>query len=461
MTLQERLQRLRKPGHDASGSALEVLEQELLGPSEGQAGGSLNGGGSLKDRLQRLVDAASRGRVPARRAVPLEELVPGRSVRNERGEFFLIEQELHLETYHGDLPLSRVHAVSHGSVGILSGDPSLGAFDLRRAAFLDTETTGLAGGTGTAAFLVGVGWVEGDAFRLRQYFMRDYHEEPALLRALGEDLARFEYLVTFNGKMFDLPLLETRYRLSREAYPLGQALHLDLLHPARRLWKARLESCRLQSLEDALLGLRRQGDIPGEEIPRIYFDYVRSRAARVVPRILEHNRLDIVSLAALAILACQWVEEGWAEDPRDVYSLARVLERARLFERSEAEYRRTAEAGHGPLRGAALMRLASRARRGGDEDAAAGLWRQAAECGEPLALRALAIDHEHRRRDPEAALGCVDAALRLLESGARTDRLIREMRRRQERLLRKLAAPAEVRRAAPAGSPPGPGSRQA
>jgi uncharacterized protein YprB with RNaseH-like and TPR domain len=438
VTLQERLRRLRRDDGPAPGAGLDALEADLVGTT--------GEGLSLKERLQRLVDVASRGRAPARRAVPLEELVPGRVVRNERGEFFLVEHELHLETWHGDLSLSRVNAVSPGSVEVLSGEPSLAGFDLRRAAFLDTETTGLAGGTGTAAFLVGVGFVDGDVFRVRQYFMRDYHEEPALLQALAEDLARFPCLVTYNGKMFDMPLLETRYRLCRQAPPLAEALHLDLLHPARRLWKARLESCRLQSLEDALLGLRRHGDVPGEEIPRIYFDYVRSRAAGVVPRILEHNRLDIVSLAALSILACQWVEEGWAEDPRDVYSLARVLERARLYERSEAGYRRTAEAGEGALRVAAQMRLAARAWRGGDEEAAAELWRQAADAGEPLALRALAVDLEHRRRDPAGAFGHVERALHLLERRGSGGRFLVEMRRRRERLLRKLEALAETPR---------------
>jgi uncharacterized protein YprB with RNaseH-like and TPR domain len=429
VTLQERLRRLRRDGHAAEPSSLDVLEESLAG---GAAPGL-----SLKQRLERLVAAASRGRGPTRRAVPLEGVVPGRTVSNEQGEFYLIEHELQLDSYHGDLPLRRVLEVAPASVEVLSGEPALAAFDLRRAAFLDTETTGLAGGTGTVAFLVGVGFVDGDVFRVRQYFMRDYHEEPALLLALARDLARFPHLVTYNGKLFDVPLLETRYRLCRLPHPLGEVTHLDLLHPARRLWKARLESCRLQALEDALLGLRRHGDLRGDEIPRAYFDYVRSRAAGVVPRILEHNRLDIVSLAALSILACQWVEEGWAEDPRDVYSLARVLERAQLYERSDAEYRRTAETDHGALRAAALMRLAARARRSGDGPAALGFWQQAAECGEPMALRALAIDHEHRLRDPSAALGCVERALGMLEGGAAPARLLREMRRRRQRLLGK------------------------
>ena len=272
--------------------------------------------------------------------VPLEELVDGMRVLNERGEFFQVESSVHLEVRHGDVPLSRVHTIALDTVGVLTAEPELEAFDLRGAVFLDTETTGLAGGAGTAAFLIGLGWVEGDRFRVRQYFMRDYHEEGALLHALAAELGHFDRLVTFNGKMFDVPLLDARFRLNRVRYPLGGAPHLDLLHPARRLWKARLESCRLQSLEAELMGLRRHGDIPGEEIPQVYFDWVRRRDARLLARVFEHNRQDIVSLAALAVLACQWVEESRAEDPRDIFSLGRVLERGRRYERSEAEYRR-------------------------------------------------------------------------------------------------------------------------
>src|SRR5688500_8225016 len=128
--------------------------------------------------------------------------------------------------------------------------------------------------------------------------------------------------------------------MSRERYPLTGARPFDLLHPARRLWKARLESCSLQALEVALLGLRRHDDVRGDEIPNIYFDFVRRRDGRAMAKVLQHNRLDIVSLAALATLASQWVEDGRAEDPRDVLCLARVYERAQLFERSEEHYRR-------------------------------------------------------------------------------------------------------------------------
>jgi uncharacterized protein YprB with RNaseH-like and TPR domain len=445
-SLHDRLQRLRRPAEAG-------LEDSILGPPSAEP--------SLKARLEKLVEAAMRrDRRAAAMAPPLEELVQGMRVENERGEFFLKETDVHLEVRHGDVPLSRFRTLDLGTVGILTAEAALARFDLSQAAFLDTETTGLAGGAGTAAFLVGVGFVEGERFRVRQYFMRDYHEEAALLHALAEDLGRFRHLVTFNGKMFDVPLLDARYRLNRVGFPLAEVPHFDLLHPARRLWRARLESCRLQALEGELLGLVRVGDVPGEQIPQIYFDYVRRRDARAMARVFEHNRQDIVSLAALAVLACQWVEEGRAEDPRDVYSLARVLERARLYERSDAEYRRTLGLEPGPLRVAALMRLAARARRNGDHAAAAALWEEAAESGEILALRALAVHHEHRRRDPDAALETVDRALRGL-AGARSDdprarRFARDFAKRRSRLIdkRERAAPATSPRCA--GTPRAP-----
>ncbi|HEY3121392.1 MAG TPA: ribonuclease H-like domain-containing protein [Vicinamibacteria bacterium] len=432
-SLRERLQRLRRgPPPMPAANDLEQLEESFLLAPEG--------GLSLKQRLERLVSAATRAE--RRRGAPsaIEELVPGRRVTNERGEFFLVEDSVHLDRGHGELSLSRIRSLRPGSVGILAAEPALEAFDLSRAAFVDTETTGLAGGTGTAAFLIGVGYVDEDRFRVRQFLMRDYHEEAALLRGLAEELERFPQVVTFNGKIFDMPLLESRYRLNRERYPLEQALHLDLLHPARRLWKMRLESCRLQSLESALLGVRRYGDVPGEEIPRIYFEYVRSRDASALPRVLEHNRLDIVSLAALAVLACQWVEDSWAEDPRDVYSLARVFERAELYELSDAHYRRLLDAPFETLRVPSLLALATRAKRAGDLATAVELWEQAAAAGDWLALRELAVHHEHRQRDLSAALVTVERGLArvTIEREPAARRIAEDLRRRRERLLAKL-----------------------
>ncbi len=449
--------RLRLLKHESS-PALDHLERELLGTMEPAEPEVL----TLKARLERLVAAATAKERERRRApepVPLEELVDGMRVLNERGEFFRIDSSVHLEHRHGDVPLSRVRTIAPATVGWLTAEPALAGFDLQGAVFLDTETTGLAGGAGTAAFLIGLGWFEGERFHVRQYFMRDYHEEPALLHGLAEELRRFDRLVTFNGKMFDVPLLETRFRLDRGSFPLSDAPHLDLLHPARRLWKARLESCRLQALEVELLGLRRCADIPGAEIPQVYFDWVRRRDARMLARVFDHNRQDIVSLAALAVFACHWLEEGRAEDARDVYSLARVLERARLFERSEAEYRRALEVGSGALRGKALLRLAWRAKRAGEHARAAQLWAQAGEAGEAEGWRELAMHHEHRTKDLAAALVAVERGSALVAAGRphelRSWHLAEGFERRRARLERRRSSrsPAEGSRRGPGSGP--------
>ncbi len=417
MSLGDRLRQLRRPE--------PVLDSDPSIP--------------LKERLEALVAAASRGRGPRTTALALEELVQGQRIANERGEFFRVEKGFHLDTLHGDVSLSRFRSLTPGGVGVLTGEPALDGFDLSGAAFLDTETTGLAGGTGTAAFLIGLGFVEGDRFVVRQYFMRDYHEEAALLHGLGEDLKRFTHLVTFNGRAFDVPLLETRYRLDRGRFPLVGAPHLDLLPPARRLWKARLDSCSLQSLELALLGLRRHDDIPGEAIPSVYFDYVRRRDGRAMARVFNHNRTDIVSLAALLLRACHWIEAGEAEDPRDVFSLARVLERARLYERSEAAYWRAVQNDRGSLRVAALVRLAARAKRAGESEEALRLWQHASEAGDLLAHRELAVHHEHRSRDLGQALKAAESGLDLCSRLGAPLGVRRDFERRLARLLSKSA----------------------
>ena len=438
--LQTRLRRLRRgedPPPPAPHGDLDRLEETLVGEKTPLL--------PLKERLQRLVAVASLRARPVPVWPSLDELAPGRPTANARGECFLSDVELPIDHRHGDVALSRLHSADAANVRVLAGELDLAGFDLASTVFLDTETTGLAGGSGTAAFLVGVGFVDGDRFRVRQYFMRDYHEEPAQLLALAEDLSRFSSIVTFNGKMFDVPLLEARYALQRARFPLDGAPHLDLLHPARRLWKARLESCRLQSLESSLLRVRRNGDVPGDEIPRIYFDYVRRRDPRALARIFHHNRLDILSLAALSALACQWVrEEGWAEDPRDIVSLGRVLERARLHERSETEYRRALESG-GPARRFALVRLAARAKREGAHEAAVGFWEEAAAAGDWTALRELAMHYEHRQRDVPHALAMVERALKLMPSldDSTARRAEQDLVRRRDRLVRRMQAEAQ------------------
>lgn len=194
------------------------------------------------------------------------------------------------------------------------------------AVFLDTETTGLAGGTGTIPFLTGLAWFESDGgLRVEQYLSRHPGEEAAQLCLVAQTLCRAEFLVTFNGKAFDVPLLNTRFILNRQRNP-GYALpHYDLLLIARRIFRRRLDNCRLMTLESAVLNFQRVGDIPGAEIPRAYFDYVKGGPVEPIAKVLEHNALDLAALAALAaVLDEMYTNPETVEHALDHLGLART-----------------------------------------------------------------------------------------------------------------------------------------
>jgi uncharacterized protein YprB with RNaseH-like and TPR domain len=202
---------------------------------------------------------------------------------------------------HGGFHFSRLEETPPDAFEALS-EGAIPTADPARIAFLDTETTGLAGGAGTVPFLVGVGRLTPGGFTVRQYLMRDFEEEPSVLEALNRDLADADVLVTYNGRAYDEPLLATRYTLARVRPPFGRLAHLDLLYGARRLWKLRFDSCRLVELEAQILGFQREGDVPGHLIPAIWFDYIRTRRPDRIAGVLRHNALDILSLAALAAI---------------------------------------------------------------------------------------------------------------------------------------------------------------
>ncbi len=232
---------------------------------------------------------------------PIEEWSEGQVVRNEFGEHFQVERLFASHKHHGSADIGALFELSPSLLDVLS-ENEIAAFEPGRWAFLDTETTGLAGGSGTYAFLIGVGQITNQGFQVRQYFMREYAEERSMLSALEEQLKEFDVLITYNGRSYDQPLLETRYRMNRHAPPFGRLGHLDLLHGARRLWKLRLESCRLVQLEQEILGVCREGDLPGELIPYVYFEYLRSQEALQLVPVFHHNAMDILTLACLTAI---------------------------------------------------------------------------------------------------------------------------------------------------------------
>jgi uncharacterized protein YprB with RNaseH-like and TPR domain len=183
---------------------------------------------------------------------------------------------------------------------LLAPDAPKEAADPSQWLFLDTETTGFSGGTGTYAFLVGVAWWDAGGLEVEQFFMRDFNEEHSVLVALRERLAERRVLVTFNGKSFDWPLLETRYRMTRAITPRVPRAHLDMLHPARHLWRLHLGSVRLVELERHILGWERGVDVASELIPQMYFDFLRGGPPEPLIPIFRHNQMDLRGLAALA-----------------------------------------------------------------------------------------------------------------------------------------------------------------
>jgi uncharacterized protein len=320
--------------------------------------------------------------------------------------------------------------------------------------FLDTETTGLAGGSGTYAFLVGIAWWEDGGLEIEQFFLREQSEERALLFALRERIAERPILVTFNGKSFDWPLLETRFRMSRKISVPTPLAHLDFLHPARNLWRLRLGSVRLSELERHVLGWDRGADVLSGLIPQIYFDYVRGGSPERLLPVFHHNQMDLRGLAALSsrILSLLSDAENLGQDGLELFGVSRICEkrgehtRARkLYEKSIASVLPT------ETDRAARRSLARLAKREGDFDLACELWKDALGNSRHgyEAYEQLAIYYEHKARDPEQARQIVQQAhnelRRANQVGDITPGAYRDIKarfdRRMERLERKTRRP--------------------
>jgi uncharacterized protein YprB with RNaseH-like and TPR domain len=293
-----------------------------------------------------------------------------------------------------------------------------------RLLFLDLETTGLGGGAGTYAFLIGCGWFalpsagQDACFRVRQFLLSSHSAERAMLAAVAAVAETAAGVVSYNGKSFDVPLIETRFLFHRMPTPFSDLPHVDMLHPARQLWKSdasaeQAQSCRLVTFERAQLGHVRDEDVPGFEIPSRYFYFVRTSDARPLRAVLEHNRLDILSLAMLSARAAQLLEEGaaGARTAREAFGLGRLYERSGLLADAVTSYERACgmAAVDTLVQAEALRACAVLYRRERHFEAAAAAWRHILElrrCPPQIAreaAEALAVHHEHRRRDLQTA----------------------------------------------------------
>jgi uncharacterized protein YprB with RNaseH-like and TPR domain len=372
------------------------------------------GGGDLSERLRRLAPAS---RHPPPQRAP-DELALAERLGAERLTPGLLraERRFPLAGHHGRVPLAdcprSLRALTDGTKP-----------DVSDWLFLDTETSGLAGGTGTWAFLTGLVRIEGAHLLLRQYLLTRLDTEPAYLEALETDLAAARVLVTYNGKSFDGPLLTTRFRLAGMRFPLVDKPHVDLLHLVRLAFARVWPDCRLATAETRLIGFRRRGDLPGGEAPRAWLAWLREGETTPLVGVLEHNRWDLLSLPALAPPL-----EASLRDPSSTGADIRSVAEYHRRRGEEAFAVRLLSSGRRQLSAAGLLDLARLYRRRGDWRSAREIWESLAAQGETEATEALAKYLEHRLGDHSLAL---TLARRLPPSPERD--------RRCQRLARRLA----------------------
>jgi len=351
------------------------------------------------------------------------------------------------------MALNDAFCISADDLIKITGNTSFEHFDLRQTVFLDTETTGLSFSSGTYVFLVGVGFFSADEFIVRQYFMQHYDQEESLVLILEQDLAGFDYLVTFNGTHFDLPLLKMRFLMQGRDFTLHLKPHCDLLLYARKLWKKRLRWCNLGNLERQLLGIDRVDDVPGGQIPELYTTFIRENDGQVLERVFYHNKIDILSLVTLLTLTCQTLnfqKYGRQLSATELYSIA-LLEISRdKTDLAVPLLKLALENSDTPdLSADILYTLASMFKRRADFDQACACWNDMIDRTGTTDLRPhleLAKYWEHVRKIYQKALDHCHAALDILDQPPyrsfpeKRDQLTTQWVHRLERLNKKIAS---------------------
>ena len=414
--MRAKLERLR---HEA-GRKLEPGRPDRLAPAPSSSNNSAGATGTIEFR-RRLARLRPRGLCKLAGTVEVDEHRLAEFVRGRRlaPGLVLVATRIDRDSRHGDSPLGSVRLPL--DLAALSGRVPAP----RSPIFMDTETTGLAGGTGTIAWLLGLARVDGDHIELRQYLLTGIRGEREMLRDAARWMAGADGLVTFNGKSFDRPLLAGRCRLAGVRDPFAPLWHVDLLHPLRRAFQDRWPDCRLASAEKHILGVRRIGDLSGAEAPQAWFDWMRRGDPSRVPAVIDHNRLDLLSLMTLttALRACFEDPISWRAN---VLGVLRSPTHSASFDRFEYLH-----ANRYRLEDDALLELARLARGRRDWSLAVEIWADLAAAGKPAAHERLAKYEEHVRGNLARALAYT-RSLCELEPGVARHRI------RSARLLRKL-----------------------
>ncbi len=370
--------------------------------------------------IEQIQNTRSQSIKPVTPQVGIEQIIDGELIDTVFGTSFVRTKEYNITEKHGLVQLDQIDEVSPYFLQLAGKDENLLQMNLHRSIFFDTETTGLTGGTGTYIFLTGLGYFENDKFIIKQFFLRDFPDEPATLQSIHQLLKQFEGLISFNGKSFDLPLLQTRFVYHRIKNELNNTPHLDLLHAARRIWKHRLKDCSLGNLEHEIIHVRRENDIPSYLIPHLYFEYLRTKDCQSLERIFYHNEIDILSLVSLTIRLYQIHKQPLEELNHhiDLKTLAKHYENTNQWSRNISIYQFLLESEKNPEAKIDFsLRLSFCYKRLGQWENAVSTWHQLLDRGsfriEPY--EELAKYYEHRVRDYGKAEQIVLKALENLD----------------------------------------------
>jgi hypothetical protein len=397
---------------------------------------------SVKQKLERLIALTDKGRGLADRS----ETRPVERARREPVQVF--ENSYTIGASYGQIPLSMGLQIPGSILGFLSRDAEFAGLDLSSAVFLDLETTGLAGGTGTVPFLVGLAYYRDERFKVTQFFLNEMAEEERLVREFGQFVRDMEFrsIVTYNGKAFDLPLVETRFALHRMPCPLRGLPHLDFLFSARSLWQHKYDSCRLFALAQQIVQAERSEDIPSAEIPLRYFEYIRNGDFSLIDPILYHNQEDLLSLLGVVVAGAVLVErnreaaERGEADAMDLYGVARLFERAGDVTTAAALLEKALAGGSGLTAEVSLVarkKLSHHFKKNKDWDKALPFWQEMASGEEIDCFRELSMYFEHTAKDYEEAIRVATEGLAL--SKGRSPAAEKDFEKRISRIKGKIA----------------------
>ena len=396
----------------------------------------------IRQNLERLYDNKSiknsaKTTIEIKEYQPLESLVPGQWINTSFGDIFRAEFNFNLSGLYGKIDLKQIFDFQSDDImDLFNLDYN---HELESILFLDTETTGLVGGSGTVAFMIGLGWIQKQEFIVHQYFISHMNHEEGMLGYIANFASNFSCIASFNGKSYDIPLLNTRYIINRLAPIFGDMEHIDLLHLSRALWKYTLQNCKLKTLESELMGLFRCEDIPGDMIPEVYFEYLEVGATGRLERIFYHNRFDIISMLGTLLLILQSINNVTLEtNPLADYAKGQFFHKKKIIDRSIQHYQNVLKSKITIfLRIATMLELADIYKKEKQIEEAVKLWHKIIDIDySHSAYIELAKYYEHKEKKYTCALELAEKAVEGL--GSHKYKEMSDLSKRINRLILKI-----------------------